>query len=73
MIFVVLLFLPAALVLGCMHEISLNVFNFDLMAQLYEYSDMIDMWLSEHYDEIVQAENFLMNTQEYFMDFFEKF
>ncbi|MBQ7838725.1 MAG: hypothetical protein IJ395_08905 [Clostridia bacterium] len=73
MVFVVLLFMPAAVLLYFMSEIAMNVFNFDLMAKLYEYTDTIEIWLEDNYDIIMQTENFLMEAREYVVEFIEKF
>lgn len=73
MVFVVLLFMPAAVLLYFMSEIAMNVFNFDLMAKLYEYTDTIEIWLENNYDIIMQTENFLMEAREYIVEFIEKF
>lgn len=73
MVFVVLLFMPAAVLLYFMSEIAMNVFNFDLMAKLYEYTDTIEIWLENNYDIIMQTENFLMEAREYVVEFIEKF
>ncbi len=73
MVFVVLLFMPAAVLLYFMSEIAMNVFNFDLMAKLYEYTDTIEIWLEENYDIIMQTENFLMEAREYVVELIEKF
>lgn len=73
MVFVVLLFMPAAVFLYFMSEIAMNVFNFDLMAKLYEYTDTIEIWLEDNYDIIMQTENFLMEAREYVVEFIEKF
>lgn len=73
MVFVVLLFMPAAVLLYFMSEIAMNVFNFDLMAKLHEYTDMIEIWLEDNYDIIMQTENFLMEAREYVVELIEKF
>lgn len=73
MVFVVLLFMPAAVLLYFMSEIAMNVFNFDLMAKLYEYTDTIEIWLEDNYDIIMQTENFLMEAREYVVELIEKF
>lgn len=73
MVFVVLLVLPFAIILYFMNEISMNVFNFDLMAKLTEHTDMLESWLEENYDTVVMTENFLMEVREYIVELTDKF
>ena len=60
-----------------MNEISMNVFNFDLMAKLTEHTDMLEgwmeSWLEENYDTVVMTENFLMEVREYIVELTDKF